>query len=168
MDVIVNKVAESGIVTINLERFISQHENAGLDIKPALFMEMILREKDFRQWIKEHDWEQYRNKNVAIYCSAEAIIPTWAYMLVASRLSGIASYICFGTVKEMEISMIQRALSDINPEEYRDKRVVIKGCSDIPIPEFGYVEVTRLLLPVVQSLMFGEPCSTVPVYKKPK
>jgi hypothetical protein len=165
-EAIVNRVAGSGILTFNLEELHHPGERVLLDIKEVLFMGMILKEKDFRDWIKNHNWEQYRDKNVAITCSADAIIPTWAYMLIASKLTGVANHFVLGSVSELESSLYQRALSQINVDDYADKRVVVKGCGDKSVPESAYVEVSRLLLPVVKTLMFGEPCSTVPVYKK--
>ncbi|MBL7812382.1 MAG: DUF2480 family protein [Bacteroidetes bacterium] len=163
---IINRVAGSGILTLNLEEYRHPGPRIELDIKDTLFMGQILREKDFRDWIKNHDWEQYRDANVAIFCSADAIIPTWAYMLIASRLTGIAHHFVFGNTATLETSLFQKALSAIHPEDFQDKRVVIKGCGDLPVPESAYVEASRLLLPVVKTLMFGEPCSTVPVFKR--
>lgn len=165
-DILVNKVAQSGILTFNLEDYYHAGERIALDIKDQLFMGLILKEKDYRDWIKTHDWAQYQNKNVAITCSADAIIPTWAYMLIASKLSGIAHHFIFGSLEQLESSLFQQALAKVNLEDFLDKRVVVKGCGDKNVPTSAYVEISRLLLPVVKSLMFGEPCSTVPVYKK--
>lgn len=165
-EIIVNRVAGSGIVTLNLEDFRHPGERMSLDIKDVLFRGMILREKDFRDWINEHNWEQYKDANVSIFCSADAIIPTWAYMLIASKLTGVAHHFVFGNRNVLETSLYQQALAAINPVDYQDKRVVIKGCGDEHVPESAYVEASRILLPVVKTLMFGEPCSTVPVYKK--
>jgi hypothetical protein len=165
-DVLVNKVAQSGIITFNLEDYYHSGERIVLDIKDQLFMGLILKEKDYRDWIKNHDWTQYQDKNIAIICSADAIIPTWAYMLIASKLSGVAHHFIFGTAEQLENSLFQSALSNVNVANFADKRVVIKGCGDKNVPTSAYVEISRLLLPVVKSLMFGEPCSTVPVYKK--
>lgn len=165
-DIIINRVAESGLQTLNLEDYYDAGLRMELDIKDTLFMGLVLKEKDFRAWANGHDWEQYRNANVAIFCSADAIVPTWAYMLVASKLTGIANHFVFGDTKSLELSLYQKALSAINPADFADKRVVVKGCGDKQVPESAYVEVSRILLPVVKSLMFGEPCSTVPVYKK--
>jgi hypothetical protein len=137
------------------------------DIKPFLFMEMILKEKDYRAALPLHDWQQYSGKHVAIQCSADAIVPVWAYMLAASHLEPVASSVYFGTEQELKQSLIIGNINAIDKEEYRDKRVVIKGCGDIVIPEAAYVAITFHLRPVVKSLMYGEPCSTVPVYKKP-
>jgi hypothetical protein len=165
-DIIVNRVANSGLVSFDLEKFHNAGERVLLDIKDTLFMGLILKEKDFRDWVKTNDWTQYTGKNVAIICSADAIIPTWAYMLIASKLSAIAHHFVFGDIKSLESSLYQRALSEVNPEDFRDQRVVVKGCGDKNVPESAYVEVSRLLMPVVKSMMFGEPCSTVPVFKK--
>ena len=166
MEEIINKVAESELITFNLEQYYSTNERLLFDIKDCLFMGLILKEKDFREFIKTHDWEKYRNKNIAITCSADAIIPTWAYMLIAARLSGIAGFYVFGSLSDLENALLMNALSTVNPEDFRDKKVVIKGCGHLPVPVYAYVEISRLLLPVVSSIMYGEPCSTVPVFKK--
>lgn len=165
-EVIVNKVANSGIITLNLEDYHHPGKRMQIDVKDVLFMGMVLREKDFRDWIKTHDWEMYRDANVSIICSADAIVPTWAYMLIASKLTGLANHFVFGDLAALENSLYQNALQQLQPSQYADKRVVIKGCGDKNVPESAYVEASRILLPVVKSLMFGEPCSTVPVFKK--
>jgi hypothetical protein len=138
------------------------------DIKDNLFQEMILREKDFRAFVKNHDWSQYQDKNVAIICSVDAIVPTWAYMSLALQLEPYAHHFVFGDLAALEQSLFQDALGKIDVEEFRDKKVVIKGCGDLPIPEYAYVELTRLLRPVVATMMYGEPCSTVPLFKQRK
>lgn len=164
----VNKVAQSGIITINLEDDFDKHEIVVFDIKDNLFQGLMLREKDFREFVKEHDWEQYRDKNVSIICSADAIVPTWAYMLLVNKLSGIANFSIFGNKEQLITALYMKAFAKINPEDYNDARVVIKGCGDYPVPIAAYTEITRLLTPHVKSLMYGEPCSTVPIYKKKK
>jgi hypothetical protein len=166
MEQIINKVSQSVLITFNLEDYYDKNERVVFDIKECLFMGLILREKDFREFVKTNNWEQYRNKNVAITCTADAIVPTWAYMLIASKLSGIANYYFFGDLNNLENSLFQKALSDIDLELYRDKKLVIKGCGNLPVPINAYVEISRLLLPVANSIMYGEPCSTVPVYKR--
>ncbi|GAB3822784.1 hypothetical protein GCM10028895_28100 [Pontibacter rugosus] len=118
--------------------------------------------------MKEHDWSQYSGKNIAIICSADAIVPTWAYMLLASKLSGHANFYVFGDLEMLEYGLMQEAISKVDMEEYRDAKVVVKGCGSIPVPTSAYIEVMRKLLPVASSIMYGEPCSTVPLYKKPK
>jgi len=162
----VNKVANSGLITLNLEDYYHQGERVVYDIKENLFHGLILKEKDFREFIKTHDWTQYATKNVAIICSADAIVPTWAYMLLANRMQPFANEVVFGNLDTLDAVLFSKALASIKPESFRDERVVIKGCGDLQIPVSAYVEVTNLLTPVVKSLMFGEPCSTVPVYKR--
>ena len=165
---IINRVAQSSLITIDLEDYYDKHERVVYDIKDNLFQEMILKEKDFRAFIKAHDWSQYQDKNVAIVCTADAIVPTWAYMLLALQLEPYAHHFVFGDLAALEQSLFQQILSKIDVEEFRDKKIVIKGCGDLPIPEYAYVELTRLLRPVVTTMMYGEPCSTVPLYKKRK
>jgi hypothetical protein len=166
MEEIVNRVAESGIITLNLEEFYPKGEIAVFDMKDHLFMGLILKEKDFRAALQNLDWEQYRDKNVAVTCSVDAIIPVWAYMLVASYLQPVAKEIVFGDEKTLVQNIISRNLSTINTAEFADKRVVIKGCGELSIPDAAYMEVTTKLRPVAKSIMYGEPCSTVPIYKK--
>ena len=165
---IVNRVASSPLITINLEEFYHEGERIVFDMKDYLFQGLILREKDFREMVKNHDWEQYEGKNVAIVCSADAIVPTWAYMLVSEKLRKHANFYVFGGLEILENALFQKALEGFNPEEYTDKMIVIKGCFDKPVPTGAYVEITRLLSPHVKSLMYGEPCSTVPIFKRKK
>lgn len=165
-DIIINKVAGSGLVTLDLEKYIPKEEISVFDLKGFLFMGMILKEKEFREALKLLDLEKYRNKNIAIICSADAIIPVWAYMLVVSYLQPVAKEIILGSEKEMHKRLFMKNISSINIKEFSDKRVVIKGCGDTIIEDFAYAEATRILLPAVKSIMYGEPCSTVPVYKK--
>ncbi|QQS30700.1 MAG: DUF2480 family protein [Sphingobacteriales bacterium] len=165
-ELIVNRVAQSGIITLNLEEFLPQQPIVVFDLKEFLFRGLILREKDFRLSMKEHNWEVYSGKQVAITCSADAIVPKWAYMVVANYLHPIADGFIFGTEETLQTHLMLQSLSKINPEDYSNKRVVIKGCGEKEIPVSAYVEITRLLKPVVKSLMYGEPCSTVPIYKQ--
>ncbi len=165
-ETLVNKVAESGIITIDPASYIPTGETVVFDLKDHLFMGLILKEKDFREALKNKDWEQYRNKNVAVTCSADAIIPVWAYMVVASYLQPAAKEIVMGDEKQLQQQLFLKNLSQINSNEFAGQRVVIKGCGDTPIGDFVYLELTKLLRPVVKSIMYGEPCSTVPVYKK--
>lgn len=162
----INKVAESGLITLDMEKWYPRGETAVFDMKDYLFMGMILKEKDFREALKKIDWENYRNKNVAVTCSADAIIPVWAYMLVATYLQPIAKEIVMGDEKELHKTIFLKNLSAIDIKEYTDKKVVIKGCGETPIADYVYMEITKLLRPVVKSIMYGEPCSTVPVFKK--
>ncbi|HLP34271.1 MAG TPA: DUF2480 family protein [Bacteroidia bacterium] len=163
---IVNKVANSGLITIDLEELVDRRERVALDIKDQLFQGLLLREKDFRNFIAEHNWAHYRDKHVAVFCSTDAILPKWAFMLMAQALQPFAASVVYGSVEQLETMLYQKALAEINAEEYRDKRIVIKGCGDKDVPTFAYVELTRILTPVAKSIMYGEPCSTVPVFKR--
>jgi hypothetical protein len=163
---IVNKVASSGLITLNLEEYYHTGERLVYDIKDNLFHGLMLREKDFREFIKTHDWTAYTGKNVAIICSADAIVPTWAYMLLSNRLSPYANEVVFGDLETLEAVLFTKALSKIDIQSYANERVVVKGCADIDIPVFAYVEITRQLSKVAKSIMYGEPCSTVPIYKR--
>jgi hypothetical protein len=165
--VFVNKVAESGLITLDLEAFYPKGEIKTFDLKGYLFMELILKEKDFRAALQTTDWTVYQDAFVAITCTVDAIIPMWAYMLVASYLQPIAKEVVFGDEQKLINSLFLKNLAHFNAAEYADKRVVVKGCGELPIPETAYVEITNLLRPYVKSIMFGEPCSTVPIYKKP-
>lgn len=166
-EALVNKVAESGIISLDLEAYYPQGKQMVFDLKGYLFMELILKEKDFRAALQTTDWDAYKDANVAITCTADAIIPMWAYMLVASYLEPVAKEIVFGDEKKLTSTLLLKNLETIQPEEYTDKRVVIKGCGELEIPEEAYVAVTKKLRPFVKSIMYGEPCSTVPIYKKP-
>jgi hypothetical protein len=168
MDEIINKVAQSGLIEFNLEEYFPKGDRILIDVKENLFEGLILREKDFREFVKNENWKKYEGAYVAITCTADAIVPTWAYMLLTTALSPFAKKIVFGDLKTLETVLFNDALSKINPDDYRGKRVVIKGCSNLPVPESAYVELTRLLRPVAKSIMYGEPCSTVPIYKEGK
>lgn len=167
-DQLVNKVAQSGIISIDLEEFYPAGERILFDIKDLLFQELILKEKDFREFIKNEDWSKFKDKYVAITCSADAIVPTWAYMLLATQLEPFAKKVVFGNLEVLETALYDEILSKLNPNDYKDARVVIKGCGSLPVPIAAYVELTRILRPHVKSIMYGEPCSTVPLYKKAK
>jgi len=163
---IINKVAQSGLVEFNLEDYYLKGERILYDIKPLLFQELILREKDFRETVKNTDWSIYQDKYVAVTCTADAIVPTWAYMLLATQLAPFAKYIVFGDLNLLETVLFTNALKNINLDDFTNQRVVIKGCSNVPVPVAAYVEITRVLRPVAKSIMYGEPCSTVPLYKQ--
>ncbi|PUZ26612.1 Protein of unknown function [Chitinophaga costaii] len=166
MEEIVNKVAASGLETINLEDYFPQGETLVFDMKDHLFMGMILKEKDFRAALQELDWTPFQDKNVAILCSVDAIIPSWAYMLVMTYLEPVASFALAGSIELLHAVQFLQRLQTLPIANFVDKRVVIKGCGDLPIGALAYTEITRLLKPVVKSIMYGEPCSTVPVYKR--
>lgn len=163
---IINRVAQSALTSIDLEEYYPKGQTAVFDLKDYLFMGLILKEKDFRASLQALNWEQFRDKNVAVTCSADAIIPMWAYMLVASNLQPIAKEVVFGDEKTMLQSLLIRNLSAIKGEDYTDRRVIVKGCGDVAIPEAAYVEITTRLRPYVKSLMYGEACSNVPIFKK--
>lgn len=165
-EVFINKVANSGIETINLEEYFPVGERVFIDVKELLFMGLVLKEKDFRDWIKTHNWEQYSQKYVAIYCSSDAIVPTWAFMLISTKLSGIANKVVFGDLNALEATLWESALNELNIDQYKDKKVVIKGCGDLPVSAAAYTNISSKLVPVVHSLMYGEPCSTVSVFKR--
>ncbi|MDB5061836.1 MAG: hypothetical protein JWP67_1679 [Mucilaginibacter sp.] len=163
---IINKVAQSGLVTLDPAQFYAPGERVVYDITDNLFHGLMLREKDFREFVKTHDWTQYGGKNVAVTCTADAIVPAWAYMLLANRLAPYAREVVFGDAEVLETVLFVKEISRLDVEQYRDQRLVIKGCGDIPVPVSAYVELTKKLTPVAKSLMFGEPCSTVPIYKR--
>jgi len=165
---IINRVSQSQLVTFDLEELYVPGDRVLLDIKDQLFHGIILKEKDFRDFIKATDWSAYKNKFVAITCSADAIIPTWAFMLLSLTLQPHASRIVFGNLDDLENQIFRDALNAIDYERYRDAKIVIKGCSKVNVPVAVYVEATNRLKPFAMSIMFGEPCSTVPLYKKPK
>lgn len=165
---ITNKVAASGIITIDLEEFYPKGERKLIDIKPTLFQELILREKDFREYIKNTDWSVYKDAYVAIVCSADAIVPTWAYMLLSLALEPYAKKIVFGNLEQLESLLYEEQLAKHNFEQYKDTRIVVKGCGKLPVPTQAYVNLTAKLKPFAKSIMYGEPCSTVPLYKAPK
>ncbi len=163
---IINKVAESGLLTVDPVNFLPQEEVSLFDMKEFLFMGLILKEKDFRESLKAKDWEEYRDKNVAITCTADAIIPVWAYMLVAAYLQPVAAGMIMGDEKAMQRHLVLQNIAALDITQYEDKRIVIKGCGDTPIGDYVYMELTGRLRPVAKSIMYGEPCSTVPVFKK--
>jgi len=165
-DLILNKVAESSLMEIDLEKYYPKGETAVFDIREYLFMGLILKEKDFREALKTFDFSVYKDKFVAVTCTADAIIPVWAYMLLASYIQPYARETVHGDEAFMHKTLFLRNLMTINVADYADKRVVIKGCGELPIGEFAYFEITRLLRPVAKSIMYGEPCSTVPIFKK--
>ncbi|MGN6267867.1 MAG: DUF2480 family protein [Ginsengibacter sp.] len=165
-DIIINKVAQSALETLDLEAFYPAGEIVVFDLKDYLFMELILKEKDYRDTLKNADWSIYENKIVAITCSADAIIPLWAYMLAVTYLQPFAQDILFGKKEEVLERLLLKRINQINSEDFKDKRVVVKGCGDKKIPESAFIEITKMLRPVVKSIMYGEPCSTVPIYKR--
>lgn len=166
---IVNKVAASGLITIDLEEFYPHEHVFELDIKDFLYEGIILKEKDFRKALEEFDWDKEKNKIIAVFCSEDAIIPKWAYMLVVMHAQQVTDKVYLGTREQaIDQAILTTLQQKINPADFTDQRIVIKGCGEKNISEMVYMHITKMLLPVVKSLMFGEPCSTVPVYKKKK
>ncbi len=166
METIRNKVKESSLVQLDLAAFKPKQALVGIDLSEQLWQGLVLKEKDFRNWIKNHNWTQYEGKAVYIFCSTEAIIPTWAFMLVSSALQKENIYSQVGAELELAKALIQEEICSIALEEIQDQRVIIKGCADIPDPAFAMSYLVRFLQPHVKSIMYGEPCSTVPIYKK--
>lgn len=165
-DSIVNRVSESGLITLDLEIFLPKTEWEAFDLAPYLFMGQVLKEKDFRQALSQVDWEAYKHKPVALFCSVEAIIPAWAYMLVATYLQPQASEIILATPAAARQQQLIRNIASLEAAPFTDQRVVVKGCGDEEMPAAAYLEIAKKLRPVVRSLMYGEPCSTVPLFKK--
>lgn len=163
---IVNRVANSGIITLNLEEYFPDKEMVIFDIKDYLFKELILKEKDFRSALKEYDWSSAKDKILLVYCSTDAIIPVWAYMLVGSYAAPYASMVFQGTQTEFLKTHYSKTIGKLNVEEYANQRIVIKGCSNKPVPPSAYTDLTSKLQPIARSIMYGEPCSTVPIYKR--
>ena len=163
----VNKVAASGLITLKLEEWWPKAPLVNFDLKDYLFMELILKEKDFRAAIKEHDFGQYQDKVLLVHCSADAIIPAWAYMLVAASAAPYAADIFQGSEEEYLRAYYRETIAKLDPADYAGQRIVVKGCGDRPVPPAAYLEITAHLRPAARSIMFGEPCSTVPVYKEP-
>jgi hypothetical protein len=166
MSEFVNKVAESGIITINLEHYLPTTACVDFDIAPFLFMGLILKEKDYREALKQHDWSIYQNNIVAVHCSADAIIPQWAYMLATTYLQPIAADVQFGTKQIVQNNYLKNAIAQIDAAPFANQRIVVKGCGDVQLSDDAYIAITYKLLPVAKSIMYGEPCSTVPIYKK--
>jgi hypothetical protein len=168
MEPIVNKVAKSGLVTIDLQQFEPEHEIVPFDLKEYLYMEMILKEKDYRDALQTFDWDTFKEKIIAAYCSADAIIAHWAYMLIPAHSNAIAKAVYFGTPAQVREKLMLNAIDSHNWEQYRDRKVLLKGCSDKELPPSVYLNATQKLIPVADRLMYGEACSFVPVYRKSK
>ena len=163
---LINKVSESGLISLDLAQFIPNNEIVGFDIKPFLFMELILKEKDFRSSLAEINCSMYTDKIVGIFCSTDAIIPMWANMLIVANLSPFSKAIYYGDESRTKELVLLDAIQKLDTSIYAEQRVVVKGCGDTPIGESAYIAITQKLRPIVKSIMYGEPCSTVPVYKK--
>lgn len=166
MEPIINKIASSGLITIDLEDFYKRGKRLELDLAPWLYEGVILREKDFRAYVKDHNWIQYQDTFVNIICSEEAIIPQWAYMLLGAALAPFAQKVVYGSSEMLESLMLEESLNAMDFSEYKDQRIIVKGCSKLPIPPNTYLSFVSHLRPWAKSIMFGEACSTVPVYKR--
>ncbi len=165
-DILINKVSESLLLTVDLADYYPTQKIELFDIKDYLFMGLILKEKDFREALKNVPLQKYTNTTVAITCSADAIIPMWANMLIASYLQPVATDIYFGNELEVKKQILIKNIAALPTEQFIDKRVVVKGCGELPIDEAAYIEATKKIRPVAKSIMYGEPCSTVPIFKR--
>jgi len=165
-DQIVNRVEKSGIVDVNLSDYYPEGERVVYDIKDDLYEGLLLKEKDFREHINNTDWSEYKDKFVAITCTADAIVPTWAYMLLTSKIEPHAKMTIWGDLETLETILFRSELKQLNLDEFKGKPVVIKGCGEHPVPTSAFVEFTNLIRPLAKSIMYGEPCSTVPIYKQ--
>lgn len=161
-----NKVDESGLITFNLEDLYQVGERKVFDLKDFLFEGLILKEKDYREALKNFDWSLYQDSYVNLECTADAIVPQWAFMLAASYLAPVAKRAVMGTSKTLETVLYQEALATLEVEQFRDERVIVKGCSKYPVPTSAYVEFVAKLRPIAKSVMYGEACSSVPLFKR--
>jgi hypothetical protein len=168
MEEIVNKVQKSGLVQLDLAQFKPTSPIITIDLKNNLWQELALKEKDFRDFVKAHDWSQYKDQAVGVFCSVDAIIPTWAYMLVISKLQESNAQAFVGNQQTVEKELMKKNIEEIDVAQYQDAKLIIKGCADVADPSYTMSELLKKLQPVASSIMYGEPCSTVPVYKKPK
>lgn len=165
---LINRVAQSSLITLKLEDYLPDTPIAFFDLKDYLFKELMLKEKDFRQALKAHDWSQYQDKVLLVHCSSKAIIPMWASMLIAAHAQPFAKELYYGSEADYLGHKITAQIEQIDPATYQDALLIVKGCADHPIPPLVYLKITEKLRPVVKSLMFGEPCSTVPIFKRPR
>ena len=166
MDEIVNRIKNSGLISLELASYKPSLKVQVIDIADVLWQRLVLKEKDFRTWIKDHDWSQYKDNGVYVHCSEDAIVPTWAFMLIGSKLEEQSCDFVIGSAIDLEKMLIQKKIQSDDIEKYVDGRVIIKGCSDLAEPEFAMVELVKFIQPVAKSIMYGEPCSTVPIFKK--
>lgn len=162
---ITNKVAGSALMQLDLEHYYPKESIVVFDLQPFLFMGLILKEKDFRNALQQQDWTEFKDKVVAVTCSADAIIPAWAYMLAGTHLAPVAAEIIFGNEKDALKHLYIRNIAAIDAAQFIDQRVVVKGCGDVEIEPYAYLEIAKKLQPVAKSIMYGEPCSTVPIFK---
>lgn len=166
MEEIINRVANSKLITISLEDYYPEGTRVVFDIKDWLFQEIVLKEKDFRESAKNHDWSQYKNQFVALTCSTEAIVPVWAYMLITSHLNPFAKKVIVGSIAELNSIVYAETLQQTDFSEFKDRAIIIKGCSNKPVPENAYLLLAQKLQKQAKSLFYGEACSSVPIFKK--
>ena len=166
MSEIVNRVAQSKLVTLDLEEYYPQGSRLQIDIKDWLFESLILKEKEFRNQIASHNWEQYKDAYVALNCSSDAIIPGWAFMLISTKLQPYVKKVVLGSLEDLETTVFQSIIENLEVSDFKDKPVIIKGCSNKPIPPNAYLWATIKLQSVAKSIMYGEACSSVPLYKR--
>lgn len=166
MSEIRNRVQESGLISMDLASFVPKRATSEIDLKDQLWQGLALKEKDFREWIKTHDWDQYAEKAVNVTCSVDAVIPTWAYMLVSSQLQRVNAFSVVGDLKDLQNAQIKCKIDELDLSEFQDGRIIIKGCADVKDPAYAMSELLKKLQPVAKSIMYGEPCSTVPLFKR--
>lgn len=164
-DDIINRVANSKLITINLEDYYPNGTRVLFDIKDWLFKGFVLREKEFRNQVKEYDWSQHQNNYVALTCSSDAIVPAWAYILISIHLESFTKRVIIGSLEQLESSLFQDVISNLDVSKFKDKPIIIKGCSKKPVPQNAYIMLANKLKPVAKSIMYGEACSSVPLYK---
>ncbi|GFZ89395.1 hypothetical protein GCM10011531_21160 [Aquaticitalea lipolytica] len=165
-DEIINRVANSKLIVVDLEDYYPKGERTLFDIKDWLYEELVLREKDFRDYVSKHNWEQYQDHYVALTCTSDAIVPAWAFMLVTMQLQPYAKRIIIGDLQQLETSIYQDIIQNLDTNSFLDKPLIIKGCSNKPVPENAYILLSQKLKPIAKSIMYGEACSSVPLYKK--
>lgn len=168
MDEIINKVEKSGLITLDLEDFYPKEPRILFDLKDYLYEGLVLREKEFRENLSKLDWKMYENAYVSVICTSDAIVPSWSYLLIANYLTGVAKLISFGTLEDLERDIFTEIIDKMEVDSYKDKKIIIKGCSRKPVPQNAYLQLIQKLKPIASSLMFGEACSTVPIFKKKK
>lgn len=168
MDEIINKVEKSGLITLDLEDFYPKEPRILFDLKDYLYEGLVLREKEFRENLSKLDWKMYENTYVSVTCTSDAIVPSWSYLLIANYLTGVAKLISFGTLEDLERDIFTEIIDKMEVDSYKDKKIIIKGCSRKPVPQNAYLQLIQKLKPIASSLMFGEACSTVPIFKKKK
>ncbi|OBX25285.1 uncharacterized protein DUF2480 [Gelidibacter algens] len=165
-DEIINRVASSKLVVVDLEDYYPKGNRSVIDIKDWLFQELVLREKDFREYVKQHDWTQYQDHYVALTCTSDAIVPAWAFMLLTMHLQPYAKTIVIGSLEQLETSIYQDVIQNLDTDSFVDQPLIIKGCANKPVPANAYIMLSQKLKPIAKSIMYGEACSSVPLYKR--